>query len=191
MSRLLKQIALATLIVLAALCLLVVRIEWSPSDRQAPPKPAAAGPLSLRMPVVGVDRTAIADSWGDPRDGGTRGHQGTDIMAAAGTPVVAAAAGRVEKLFDSKAGGTTLYVRSPDRRWSYYYAHLSAYAPAVHEGMTVRAGDAIGYVGDTGDAGPGNYHLHFAVSRMRADEGWWQGEPVNPYPLLAGKPTER
>ena len=144
----------------------------------------ADAPRSLTMPVLGVPRTVVGNSWNDPR-GGLRGHHGTDIMAAGGTPVVAAAPGRIEKLFQSALGGITVYVRSPDRRWTYYYAHLAGYAPGVREGMAVAAGDRLGYVGDTGDAGAGNYHLHFGVSRMQPGQRWWQGEEVNPYPLLA------
>lgn len=146
---------------------------------------------ALAVPVRGVAEGALQDSWNDARGGGTRGHHGTDIMAASGTPVIAAAPGQVEKLFESRLGGTTLYVRSPDRRWIYYYAHLAGYAPGVHEGQTVRTGDPLGFVGDTGDAGPGNYHLHFGVQRMRPGERWWEGQDVNPYPLLAGKPSSR
>jgi murein DD-endopeptidase MepM/ murein hydrolase activator NlpD len=112
-------------------------------------------------------------------------------MAPGGAKVVAAAPGTVEKLFQSKLGGTTLYVRSLDRRLTYYYAHLAAYAPGLHEGQAVRAGDHLGFVGDTGDAGPGNYHLHFGVERLSPDQHWWQGEETNPYPLLAGNAAPR
>jgi murein DD-endopeptidase MepM/ murein hydrolase activator NlpD len=153
--------------------------------------PSRVTPPSLTVPVAGVAPDAIADSWGDPRGDGTRRHRGTDIMAPGGTPVLAAAAGTVEKLFESRLGGTTLYVRSPDRRWVYYYAHLSGYAPGIGEGVAVRAGQKLAYVGDTGDAGPGNTHLHFGVQRMRAGEGWWQGQDVNPHPLLAGTAAGR
>lgn len=148
--------------------------------------PLETTPLAaLVVPVAGYPRGALRDSWGDARGGGTRAHTGTDIMAARGTPVIAAASGVVEKLFQSAAGGTTAYVRSPDGRWSYYYAHLDGYAPGLAEGRRVRAGDPIGVVGDTGNAGAGNTHLHFGISRMREGERWWDGEPVNPYPLLA------
>jgi len=143
----------------------------------------------LVVPVAGYARSAIVDNWGDPRGGSTRTHHGTDIMAPAGAGVVAVAPGRIEKLFDSKLGGTTLYLRSADRRWIYYYAHLAGYAPGIAEGMRVRAGQLLAYVGDTGDAGPGNYHLHFGMQRMRADERWYQGEDVNPFPMLAGRGT--
>ena len=140
---------------------------------------------ALVVPVKGIARGSLRDDWGDPREGGTRMHHGTDIPAPARTLVVAAAPGVVEKLFQSVRGGTTLYVRSTDRRWTYYYAHLAGYAANVREGLTVRAGDPLGYVGDTGDAGAGNFHLHFGLTRMRPEEHWWQGEDVDPYPLLA------
>jgi murein DD-endopeptidase MepM/ murein hydrolase activator NlpD len=112
-------------------------------------------------------------------------------MAPAGTPVIAAAPGRVEKLFNSDAGGITIYVRSPDHAWSHYYAHLAGYAPGLHEGMAVERGTLLGFVGNTGNAGAGNTHLHFAIARMRPGDDWHQGEPVNPYPLLAGSAVRR
>lgn len=158
------------------------------------PEPAAEAPAptgQLIVPVAGIARSTIMDSWNDPREGGSRGHHGTDIPAPAGTPVLAAAAGRVEKLFQSGRGGTTLYIRSPDRRWVYYYAHLAGYAPGIAVGQLVRAGQRIAYVGDTGDAGAGNYHLHFGMQRMGAGDRWYQGEDVNPFPMLAGSAPAR
>jgi murein DD-endopeptidase MepM/ murein hydrolase activator NlpD len=146
---------------------------------------------ALVMPVVGVLPAALQDTWGDSRGGGARHHQAIDIPAAGGTPVLAAAAGTVEKLFQSRAGGLTVYIRSPDRGWSHYYAHLAGYAPGLSEGQQVRAGQGIGFVGDTGNAGSGNTHLHFGIARMRAGERWYQGEPVNPYPLLVGRDARR
>ena len=97
----------------------------------------------------------------------------------------------MEKLVESARGGTTLYVRTRDGGWIHYYAHLSGYAPGMREGLAVRAGQWIGTVGDTGDAAPGNHHLHFGVQRMAAGERWWEGEDVNPYPLLAGTAPDR
>ncbi len=142
-------------------------------------------PGYLAVPVQGYPRDAIHGNWGGARGGGMRSHHGTDIIAPAGTTVVAVAPGRIEKLFDSELGGTTLYLRSRDRRWIYYYAHLAGYAPGVVEGRAVGAGTPLGYVGDTGDAGPGNYHLHFGMQRMQPGERWYQGEDVDPYPMLA------
>ena len=145
----------------------------------------------LAVPVAGVARAAIRESWGDPRDNGLRAHHGTDVMAPANTPVLAAAPGRIEKLWTSVAGGTTLYVRSPERNWTYYYAHLAGYAPGLHEGQVVRAGDVLGFVGDSGNAGAGNYHLHFGLIRTTPAQHWYEGEDVDPYPYLAGKPLPR
>ncbi len=141
---------------------------------------------TLILPVQGVRAEDLRDSWGDPRGDGTRGHTGIDIMAPGGTPVLAAAPGTIEKLyFSNGGGGITLYERSTDGKWTFYYAHLGGYAPGIVEGKQVQAGDPIAYVGDTGNAGAGNHHLHFGVSAMQQGEGWWQGTPVNPYPLLA------
>ena len=142
----------------------------------------------LVVPVARVARGALIESWGDPRENGLRLHHGTDIAAPAGSPVLAAASGTVEKLFISAAGGTTVYVRSPDRRWTYYYAHLSAYAPGLHEGQGVAAGTVLGYVGDTGNAGAGNFHLHFGLTRTTPEQHWYEGEDVDPYRYLAGQP---
>jgi murein DD-endopeptidase MepM/ murein hydrolase activator NlpD len=165
------------------------------AERGAAPPPVASEPLPhgvvLAMPVKGMARETIQDSWGDPRDNGLRPHHGTDIMAPAGTPVLAAAPGRIEKLWNSAAGGITAYVRSPQRKWTYYYAHLSGYAPGLHEGQVVRTGDPLGYVGDTGNAGAGNYHLHFGLTRTLPEQKWYEGRDVDPYPYLAGKAASR
>lgn len=158
---------------------------------RAPLETPTGGATMLRVPVAAVPRGAIRDSWGDPRDNGLRAHHGTDVIAPANTPVLAAAAGRIEKLWTSVAGGTALYVRSPDRRWTYYYAHLAGYAPGLHEGQAVNAGDLLGFVGDTGNAGAGNFHLHFGLTRTTPEQHWYQGEDVDPYPYLAGKPLPR
>lgn len=151
---------------------------------EANPRDAAQQDGPLIVPVQGVRREALSDTWGQSREGGRRAHEAIDIMAPRGTPVLAAAAGMVEKLFSSMRGGTTVYVRSPDRLTIYYYAHLDRYASGLAERQQIRAGQLIAYVGSTGDALPEAPHLHFGISRARADEGWWQGVPTNPYPLL-------
>ncbi len=174
---------------------------------EAPPSPAGANrapavvpakaparsgdiviaPTGLAIPVTGVRADQLIDTFSQSRAGG-RPHDAIDIMAPAGTPVVAAAEGIVEKLFFSEGGGgITAYVRSPDRRWMYYYAHLQSYAPGLREGQRVARGDRIGLVGSTGNANPAGPHLHFAIHGMSGGERWWQGRAVNPYPLLAGR----
>jgi peptidoglycan LD-endopeptidase LytH len=146
------------------------------------------GPAGLVIPVAGVRKDQLVDTFTQARAGGARRHDAIDIMAPEGAPVIAAADGTVEKLFFSNGGGgITVYVRSPDQRWSYYYAHLSAYAPGLAEGQHVKRGQLIARVGHTGDANAAGPHLHFAINRMGPGERWWQGSAINPYPLLAGK----
>ena len=146
------------------------------------------GPAGLAIPVAGVQARQLSDTYTQARAGGARVHDAIDIMADEGAPVIAATDGTVEKLFFSPGGGgITAYIRSPDRRWTYYYAHLQGYAPGLAEGQNVKRGQLIGRVGHTGNASPGGPHLHFAINQMRSGEKWHQGTPINPYPLLAGK----
>ena len=146
------------------------------------------GPAGLALPVAGVKPEQLSDTYTQARAGGARIHDAIDIMAPEGTPVAAAAEGTVEKLFfSSGGGGITAYVRSPDQRWIYYYAHLQGYAPGLAEGQRVKRGQLIGRVGHTGNASPGGPHLHFAIHRMQPGEKWYQGSAINPFPLLAGK----
>ena len=157
---------------------------------QAPPVEIAqqvvVGPAGLALPVVGIRASQLTDTFDDARSQGRR-HDAIDIMAPEGSPVIAAADGTIEKLFNSVRGGITVYERSPDGKWEYYYAHLSAYAPGLHEGQQVKRGQVIARVGHTGDASAAGPHLHFAINTMGGGERWWQGTPINPYPLLAGK----
>jgi murein DD-endopeptidase MepM/ murein hydrolase activator NlpD len=146
-------------------------------------------PSGLAIPVIGVRPDQLVDTFDQARSEGRR-HDAIDIMAAEGTPVIAAADGAIEKLFFSKGGGgITIYERSQDGRWMYYYAHLSAYAPGLAEGQQVKRGQVIARVGHTGDASAAGPHLHFAINSMAPGERWWDGTPINPYPLLAGKKT--
>lgn len=152
------------------------------------PLPAAAAPGDMVMPVPGVRGDALVDTYTQSRAGGARGHDAIDIMAPAGTPVLAALPGRVEKLFLSHDGGNTVYVRSPDGAIMAYYAHLAAYAPGLAEGQAVKPGQVLGAVGATGNADPAAPHLHFALMRTTPQARWDQGAPFNPYPLLRRLP---
>lgn len=146
------------------------------------------GPAGLALPVQGVRPDQLTDTFTQARAGGARRHDAIDIMAAEGTPVISASDGTVEKLFFSQGGGgMTVYVRSPDSRWTYYYAHLQGYAPGLAEGQRVKRGQLLGRVGHTGNANPAGPHLHFAINRMEPGEKWYEGSAINPYPLLAGK----
>jgi len=143
-------------------------------------------PSGLALPVVGIRSDQLVDTFEAARAAGRR-HDAIDIMAAEGSPVIAAADGTIEKLFNSVRGGMTIYERSPDQKWEYYYAHLSAYAPGLAEGQQVKRGQVIARVGHTGDASAAGPHLHFAINTMAPGDHWWNGTAINPYPLLAGK----
>ena len=165
--------------------------ERSPGVKPPPAVGAAGEGAVLAVPIGGMRRQDVRESWGDPRENGLREHHGTDLAAPANTPVLVAAPGTVEKLWTSAAGGTTVYVRSPARNWTYYYAHLSGYAPGLHEGQSIKVGDVLGYVGDIGNAGVGNFHLHFGLTHTTPDQHWYEGMDVDPYPYLAGKALPR
>jgi murein DD-endopeptidase MepM/ murein hydrolase activator NlpD len=136
----------------------------------------------LVVPVAGVRPEALVDTYEQGRVG--HRHEAIDIAAPRGTPVLAVDDGRAVKLFTSVPGGLTVYQFDPAGQLAYYYAHLDRYAPGLKEGMPLRRGDVIGYVGSTGNASPDAPHLHFAVFRLGPLAQWWKGEPVNPYPAL-------
>lgn len=146
--------------------------------------PAAAG-SSLLIPVQGVLASQLSDTFTDARSA-ERVHDAIDIMAPAGTPVLAVADGHVEKLFTSKLGGLTIYEFNSDGTLAYYYAHLQGYADGLAEQQAIKRGDVIGYVGSTGNASPEAPHLHFAIFELGPEKQWWKGDAVNPYPPLMG-----
>jgi murein DD-endopeptidase MepM/ murein hydrolase activator NlpD len=137
----------------------------------------------LIIPVAGVSSDQLVDTFSAARGEG-RVHDAIDIAAPKGTPVLAVAGGKILKLFQSKAGGTTIYQLSTDEKFIYYYAHLDHYAEGLQEGRIVTQGETIAYVGDTGNAGAGNYHLHFSIAITSNPKRWWEGVNINPYPLL-------
>jgi murein DD-endopeptidase MepM/ murein hydrolase activator NlpD len=141
------------------------------------------GTLKLIIPVAGVKPDQLLDTFADARSEG-RIHDAIDILAPAGTPVLAAADGEIIKLFPSERGGTTIYQLSSDRKLVFYYAHLQRYADGLVVGKFVKQGDVIAYVGDTGNAGAGNFHLHFSISIVADPKRYWEGTNINPYPLL-------
>ncbi len=150
----------------------------------SPNPPTQEGPSDkLIVPVAGVARDQLRDTFSDSRSQG-RVHDAIDILAPQGTPVLAAADGMIVKLFHSDRGGTTIYQSSVDRKFIYYYAHLDRYADGLAEGHLARQGETIAYVGDTGNAGAGNYHLHFSIAIVSDPKRYWEGTNINPYPLL-------
>lgn len=130
---------------------------------------------AMLIPVVGVQPLDLENSWGAARDGGRRKHRGIDIFAPRGTAVVAVADGIVSYIGDQPKGGHCLWLTT-EAGASFYYAHLDRWAAGLYEGMEVRSGDLLGYVGNTGNAKYTPSHLHFAVNE--------NDEMVNPYPIL-------
>lgn len=147
------------------------------------PPPSFVGELQLLIPVAGVSRDQLMDTFTDTRSEG-RTHDAIDIPAPAGTPVIAAADGEVVRLFQSERGGTTIYQLTADKRLLLYYGHLQRYAEGLVEGRFARQGEVLAYVGDTGNAGAGNYHLHFSVAVISDPKRYWEGTNINPFPLL-------
>jgi murein DD-endopeptidase MepM/ murein hydrolase activator NlpD len=137
----------------------------------------------LVSPLDDLKASDILDTFNATRSGGRR-HEAVDILAPRGAPIHAIGPGDIRKLFTSQQGGLTIYQFDPDEVWCYYYAHLDRYADDLHEGMRVKAGDVIGYVGTSGNAPPGTPHLHLAIFKIGPDKHWWGGVPVNPYPVL-------
>jgi murein DD-endopeptidase MepM/ murein hydrolase activator NlpD len=137
----------------------------------------------LRVPVEGLDLGSLRDNFAEKR--GARVHEAIDILAPRGTPVLAVDDGVVKKLFTSGAGGLTVYQYDRDEDFCYYYAHLDRYAEGLAEGKALKKGDRVGYVGTTGNAPPDTPHLHFTIFKLGDDKRWWEGTPINPYPLWA------
>jgi murein DD-endopeptidase MepM/ murein hydrolase activator NlpD len=131
---------------------------------------------TLQFPVEGYDTTAIRSWYGADRDGGRRRHEGLDIFAARGTPVLAAADGVIRSTRPNNLGGTVVWLRD-DLDRTHYYAHLESHA--VRRGLTVRAGDTIGFVGNSGNARTTPPHLHF---------GLYARGSFDPYPALFRHP---
>jgi murein DD-endopeptidase MepM/ murein hydrolase activator NlpD len=139
----------------------------------------------LAIPVVGVSRKSLVNTFDEPRDG-EQHHEAIDIMADRNTPVIVADDGIVKKLFSSVRGGLTVYEFDLTKTYCYYYAHLDRYADTLKEGQAVKKGDRIGYVGTSGNVPRNAPHLHFAIFKLRADKHWWEGDAINPYPILVG-----
>jgi murein DD-endopeptidase MepM/ murein hydrolase activator NlpD len=162
-------------------------------DKGLPLSAVAAAPVdatavahmnAMLFPVPNVDSTRLDDTFDEPRDGGSRRHNAIDILAPRGSPVLSVQDGRILKLAKNSKGGITVYATDLDEQYVYYYAHLDRYYPSVYAGKPLLRGDTLGFVGTTGNAPPNTPHLHFQVMRMPADHRYWDGEPVNPYPLL-------
>lgn len=188
LSRMLAAGALST--GAAALLLYLLQPE-TPPEAALPPRDSVVAVVEslppqdarLVIPVQGVSPDRLRDTFSEARGLGRR-HDAIDIDAPHGTPVLSVGTSVVLKLFQSDRGGTTLYALAPDQRTIYYYAHLDRYAEGMREGQQLTPGELIGYVGDTGNAAPKDYHLHFEISITSDPRKYWGGRPLNPYPLL-------
>ncbi len=133
--------------------------------------------IPLQMPVQGVKRESLKDSWGAARSGG-RFHEGIDIMAPRGRKVLSATDGVITDIRSSHLGGKIIWIYGPRGTW-HYYAHLDDFKRGLSIGDKVHAGDAIGYVGNTGNARGGATHLHYGIYLTGKGRG-----ATNPYPYL-------
>ena len=153
----------------------------------AEPEPSTSlRAISLIIPVQGVTRDKLIDTFTEARSEG-RLHDAIDIAAPLGTPVLAAADGEIVKFHDSQKGGVTIYQLSANRKYFFYYAHLERRDELIAEKQFVKAGTVIGYVGDSGNAGEGNYHLHFAITATTDPDRFWEGVSIDPYKILMGQ----
>jgi len=119
-----------------------------------------AGP-SLAFPVTPKVKSTIGSFWGAGRDKGARKHEGIDIFAPGGTPLVAAADGVVTNVTENTLGGKVIFLRPDNKDYTLYYAHLDK--QTAQPGQTVKAGDTIGLMGNTGNARTTIPHLHFGI----------------------------
>lgn len=131
----------------------------------------------LAMPLKNVSKRAVADTWHAPRDGG-RLHEGQDIFAPRGSPILSATTGYVYKIGENNLGGQTVSVIGRGGR-IYYYAHLDHYAPGLQVGDPVTNRTVLGYVGTTGNAQGTPPHLHFGIYTLNG--------AINPLPLLTDR----
>ena len=145
----------------------------------------------MLLPVAGASMRNVEDTFNEPRDGGERVHRAIDILADRGTPILSADDGRVVRMTTSNLGGISMFTVDREARIVYYYAHMERYHPSMAEGRALSKGDTIGFVGTTGNAPKNVPHLHFQVMRMPADGRYWDGEPINPYPLLRELEADR
>jgi len=136
----------------------------------------------LAMPVQAVEKKSVANTWHAPRDGG-RLHEGQDIFAPRGTPILSATEGYVANIGENSLGGQTVSVIGAGGR-VYYYAHLEAYAAHLAEGDYVTTQTLLGYVGTTGNAAGTPPHLHFGVYEPARGA-------MNPLPLLSDRAEEK
>ena len=163
---------LSTLLVLAALSV----ITSSYSTNKAKKSPSAIA-KELYFPVTG-SKSNVGSVWGQERDGGRRRHEGIDIFASKGTPLVAISDGVIEFVGNDELGGKTITLQPDDYEWEAYYAHLDK--QYVSNGQRVKKGQLIGTVGNTGNAKTTPPHLHFGI--------YTESGAIDPLPYVKTSP---
>jgi len=132
----------------------------------------------ILMPVYGMRASSVSDTWGSPRDGGERSHEGQDIFAPRGTPVFSGTNGYVRRIRSTSIGGNNILITGAGGR-RYYYAHLHRFAEGLAVGQWVTTDTVIGFVGNSGNAETTPPHLHFGMYERR--------QALNPLPLLTDR----
>ena len=148
---------------------------------RTPPQNISAplSPCGYVFPVYGD--ASFSDTWGAPR-ATTGRHQGTDIFALLGAPILAVADGTLFSVGWNRIGGWRLWLR--DRQGNqFYYAHLAAYSPITRNGAEVKAGQVVGFNGNSGDAQGTPFHVHFEIHPVGMLPLGYDGV-VAPYPYL-------
>ncbi len=147
----------------------------------------ASGPAppDIGVPIDGLTEAGLRDTFSEVHF--RHPHEAIDLPGPVGTAVHAVVAGTIRKLFLSRQGGQTIYEFDDKAVYCYYYAHLDRYAQGLREGLRVKQGDIIGYVGSTGNADPRAPHLHFAIFELGEEKQWWKGKPLDPYPVLLAR----
>jgi peptidoglycan LD-endopeptidase LytH len=196
---------LASILVGVLLGLGAILLGWSRTPRQRN-APATAGPSApateaqrraappvgtddlewlrqraLAIPVAGLGPQHLRDTFADARDG--RRHEAIDLLAPRGTRVIAADDGIVARLLTSSRGGRSVYQLDPSSTYCYHYLHLDRYSLRLREGLVLRKGETLGYVGSSGNASWRTPHLHFAVLKMGPEKACWVGTALNPFAI--------
>lgn len=178
MLRLRSTLSLIFIVIFLAAC------STAPKKPSQPLNPAMVQklknmslPNQLPVPVQGVKRNNLTDTWGASRSSG-RIHEGVDIMAPRGTKVFSATEGLIADLRNNNLGGKVIWIIGPSGSW-HYYAHLDGHKRGLRVGDYVKKGDLLGYVGNTGNARKTAPHLHYGIYLGGKGRG-----AVNPYPYL-------
>ncbi len=173
MPSFVRRLVLALVLAIALIALEGVMRPWLENLAYAIRLGAMPTPTTLPVPVAGVNAARLVDTWGGARSEG-RKHEGIDIFAKRGTPVLSATEGIVMRVGTNRLGGQVVWVLGPGGQ-RHYYAHLDSYGD-VHPGMRIDAGKIVGYVGNTGNAITTPPHLHYGI--------YTAGGAINPYSFL-------